>query len=268
MYDVVEISAKPAKPLSDESFALELLKTHLTNEGKSGFHCEVNENDPPDIVITWQRGKRWGVEVTRTYQQVEQIGTLKTVSSEDVSARLQRFADELGEELKPILRQNYILALGGPGPFNSWRTSVPFKQWKKETKDLVRKHVESNARGVLRFCGGTLRPSEQKKPWSVMIEYPATELASATTAMLWRALQDKAEDMPRWKGEFAQRWLLLLNFYPLVESTTKLEGTLRRLGRGLDDAHRPNGIFWSGVPHRALIRIPLAKKSWKNRGQS
>ena len=135
MYDVIEISAKLAKPLSDESFALELLNTHLTNEGKSGFYCEDNEkNDPPDIVLTWEHGERWGVEVTRTYQQVTQVGTQKTVSSEEVSACFQKFADELEEKFRPIRRRDYTLVFEGPGPFNSWKFSGTLKQWKKKAR--------------------------------------------------------------------------------------------------------------------------------------
>jgi hypothetical protein len=143
MYDVVEISVKPAKPLSDESFALELLETHLTNLRVSGHHCAINENDPPDIVITWERGERWGVEVTRTYQQVEQVGTQKTVSSEEVSAYFQKFADELEEKFRPIRRRNYTLVFEGPGPFNSWKLSGTLKEWRKKTEDLIRMHIES-----------------------------------------------------------------------------------------------------------------------------
>ena len=247
----------PAQPLSDEGFALKHLKAHLEAHDERWSLCEKSDTDPPDLVITWEGGEKWGVEVTRTHQQVEQIGTQRTVSSEDVNASLQKFGDELGEKFKPILRQNYLLALGGPGPFSSWRTSTPFKQWKKETENRIRKHIESNTRGVLRFCGGTLRPSEQKKPWAVIIEYPATEMASATTAMLRQALEDKARDLPRWIGDFTQRWLLLLNCYPLVECPPELEDTLRRLGRELDDAHRPDGVFWSGYPDRTLVRIRL-----------
>jgi hypothetical protein len=96
--------------------------------------------------------------------------------------------------------------------------------------------------------------------WRVMIECPATELVSATTAMIRWSLEDKVEDLIRWKGEFEQRWLLLLNCYPLAENTTELQDTLRRLGREIAGTHRLDGIFWSGFPNRTLTRIPLAKK--------
>ena len=55
---------------TDERFALELLSKHLPILWGSKVCCAVNEDDPPDLVVTWENGEKWGVEVTRTYQQV------------------------------------------------------------------------------------------------------------------------------------------------------------------------------------------------------
>jgi hypothetical protein len=249
---------KSTKP--SETFALKLLKEHLTTQGESGCQCEINKNEPPDLIITWDCGERWGVEVTHAYQQVEQIGKPGTVSSESIFAFLQKFAEELEEEFKPICRRNYLLFLEGPGLFSSWKIPVPLKQWKKETEARIRKHIESDARDVLRFCGGVLRPGGEGARWTNMFGPPPTEIASATTAMLRRALEDKAGDLPRWKGEFTQRWLLLLNCWPLVESTTELEEELRRSGNKPANTHRFDGILWSGFPDRTLIPIFLTTK--------
>ena len=80
---------------SDDRFALGLLIDHLTTRGETDFQCEINTNDPPDLIITWKHRERWGVEVTRAYQQVDQIGKAETVSSEDVGAFLRAFSSEL-----------------------------------------------------------------------------------------------------------------------------------------------------------------------------
>ena len=41
--------------------------------------------------------------------------------------------------------------------------------------------------------------------------------------MLYRALKNKTEDLPKWNGGFAERWLLLLNCYPLVDNLVQGE---------------------------------------------
>ena len=56
-------------PVPDERFARRLLSDHLTMRGVSEFQCTVIEDDPPDLVVTWENGTQWGVEVTRTYQR-------------------------------------------------------------------------------------------------------------------------------------------------------------------------------------------------------
>ena len=55
-------------PVPDERFACGLLSDHLTMRGIAGFQCAVNVKDPPDLVVNWDNGAQWGVEVTRTYQ--------------------------------------------------------------------------------------------------------------------------------------------------------------------------------------------------------
>lgn len=81
--------------MSDEEFARELLIDHLSTHPMGEYRCEINVDDPPDLIVTWSDGQRWGVEVTRAYQQVEQIGKAGMVASATVSERLRRFAEEL-----------------------------------------------------------------------------------------------------------------------------------------------------------------------------
>lgn len=242
---------------TDEPFALELLRAHLTNADEVGWKCEEGSN-PPDLVITWKGGERWGVEVTRSYQQVVAIGNLKVVSSEDVHNMLERFGDELGEELTPICQRNYALCLDIPGHLSSWKGNVEMKKWKREVKEKVRKHVESNASDTLRFRGGTLRPGSSKKPWQTYIGHPPTEIVSATQGMLRHCFEDKGIDLPRWKHNFAQCWLLILNCYVLAESEN-IESALRKVAAEYADKYRFDGVFWSGYPDRSLVRICLEK---------
>ena len=100
---------------SDEKFALGLLMDHLKTYGKAGFQCKCNPNDPPDLIITWKHGGRWGVEVVRAYQQVSQIGKTEVVSSESVVAFLRAFGNRLGKETEGIRRRGYTLHLECPG---------------------------------------------------------------------------------------------------------------------------------------------------------
>jgi hypothetical protein len=101
--------------MSDEEFALELLIDHLSAHPTGEFWCEINVDDPPDLIVTWSDGQRWGVEVTRAYQQVEQIGKAGMVASATVSERLRRFAEELKEEQR---RRSYNIYFDVPGPFS------------------------------------------------------------------------------------------------------------------------------------------------------
>src|ERR671919_1840710 len=126
--------AENTEIMPDEKFALGLLTDHLTSCGKPGFQCKINANDPPDLIVSWEHGERWGVEVTRAYQQVDQIGNAETVSSEDVGAFLRAFGNTLGEESEGKRHRDYVLYLEGPGPFSSWKQSASKQRWKKETK--------------------------------------------------------------------------------------------------------------------------------------
>ena len=77
--------------------------------------------------------------------------------------------------------------------------------------------------------------------------------------MLYRALKNKTEDLPKWNGGFAERWLLLLNCYPLVDNLVQVKDTLRQLLLAHPRLAGFNGIFWSGRPDRALTPISLGE---------
>ena len=243
------------KSSSDERFACDLLVDHLTKFEATEFRCEVNSNDPPDLVVTWRTGTVWGVEITRAYQQVEAIDEAKLVSSEHVAARLRAFAERLGETTESIRRRDYILHLEGPGPFSSWGQPPSFRIWKQNTEAAIREHITSGEGEELRFPGGNLTPGESGKRWTTMISSSVTEISSSTATMLWRALSEKAKNLPNWNGSFDQRWLLILNCNLLVDDVAEIEGAIRQLVRKNQRLAEFNCILWSGVSDRTLVEV-------------
>ena len=248
-----------AKSSSDERIACDLLVDHLTKFETTEFRCEVNSNDPPDLVVTWKTGTRWGVEVTRAYQQVEAIDEARFVSSEHVAARLWAFAERLGETTEPIRSRDYILYLEGPGPFSSWEQPSSFKKWKKKPEVDIRKDITSGKNEVFHFPGGKLKSGESGKRWEPMIGSSVTEVSSSTATMLWRAVSDKTENLPNWNGSFDKRWLLILNCNPLVDDVAEIEETIRKLVRKNQKLAEFNGILWTG----ADLRRTRASCAWR-----
>ena len=244
--------------ISDETFACNLLKGHLRSMDVVG-ECEVNPNDPPDVIVTLDGGERWGVEVTRTYQQVADFEDAKTVASENIRAALQRFGQKLGEECAERER-GYTLYLEGPGPFSTWKRPEKFGTWKRRTGPLIVGHVRSGSDDVFRFPGGTLRPGERGGRWKIMIGGAVAELGLAFGASLRRAVEGKTDDLRKWNDSFKKRWLLLLNCYPLANDLSEVEGILRQLARENMALTGFDGVFWSGYPDRTLVPIFLSQK--------
>ena len=248
-----------AEAKSDEKFALGLLTDHLTMSGVSEVRCA--EIDPPDLVVTWENSAQWGVEVTRTYHQVASFDGRKPVSSEQIGASLGNFAKQLGDKTKAIRKCGYTLSLEGPGPFSSWKILASMKRWKKwkeETEEAIWKHIVSEESNILRIPGVWLKPGEPGKRWTITVSGGVAETGSATATMLWRALEDKTKDLPKWNGSFAERWLLLLNCYPLAEDLFQVEDTLNQLVLEHPELVGFNGVFWSGYPDRMLTPISLS----------
>ena len=243
---------------SDEEFACRLLIEHLTKEGKSGFRCEMNSNEPPDLLVTWNDGVQWGVEVTRTYLQVPSVNRARTSSSAGVSEPLLHFGEELGEATKEIRKRDYFLSLG-PNPADSieGRPTDFGRGWKRRSEEAIRRHIEEDRTDKLRCPGVSLKPGESGNRWTVVASAGVAESRSATLAMLGRALTEKVKTLPRWNGNFANRWLLLLNSYPLVDDVGEVEEALKQLIRSNPRLCGIDGVFWSGCSDRALVPIPV-----------
>jgi len=92
-----------------------------------------------------------------------------------------------------------------------------------------------------------------------MIGSSVAEISSSTAAMLWRAVSDKAENLPNWNGSFDQRWLLILNCYPLVDDVAEIKETIQQHVRKNQRLAEFNGILWSGFPDRTLVEVLSSK---------
>ena len=80
----------------------------------------------------------------------------------------------------------------------------------------------------------------------------------ATSTMLERAVTDKVGALPNWNGNFARRWLLLFNHYPLVSDVSEVETVIGTLLRKNPDWRGLDGIFWHGGVGSSLVAIPAS----------
>ena len=255
---VVGIVTKGTQRVSDEVFSCRLLTEYLSNDGKSGFSCNVNSDDPPDLVVTWDDGSQWGVEVTRTYQQVPSSDGASAISSAGITEPLLAFGERLGTETANIRMRDYTLGLG-PDPADVLRgRSMAFDTaWKRQTEQAIRQHIHADRTDVLRCPGVWFKPSGPGNRWTVTANPGVTEINPALHVTLERALKEKSKGLPRWKGHFVQRWLLLLNAYPLVDDVGEVQRTVMQLIRSNPNYCGFDGVFWSGDSDRSLFPIPI-----------
>ena len=251
----------PRERKLDEEFARQLLTERLIEQGESGFECKVNSNDPPDLVVIWSNGIQWGVEVTRTYQQVAGSSATSAISSVGITEPLYRFGEKLGEATKSMRKRDYYLHLG-PSPVDSLQgQSIVFdKDWKKKTEKAIRQHIVADRMDILRCAGVRFTPSNSGNPWKVTASSGVAEINTATLLdMLKRAMNEKVKALPRWNGNFVKRWLLLLNGYPLVNDVREVEKVLKQLILSNRCLLGFDGVFWSGCSDRALVPIPVRR---------
>ena len=240
---------------SDEHFAAGLLDDYLRGAAKGPASCRINKSDPPDLTVTWEDGERWGVEVTRTYQQVELIGKEgASDSAVAVSTTLCAFALKLGEATEGIRKRDYQLYLEAPGPFSTWKASTPLSPWKKEAESLIQEHIKSGKSEVLRFPGGSLTPQDHGTCWRYMVGLPAAELSSASFEMIRRAFTQKAEDLRRWSNGYDECLLLLLNCYPLAEAFD-VKAALETLVANSERECRFDRVLWWETRGSSLVQM-------------
>ena len=242
---------------SDEEIACELLRDYLSQHFGGTPRCELTPEEPPDLLATLADGVRWGVEVTRAYQQVRLPGKEELGSSEALVVNLERWAAAVGCRTAGIRTRGYLLHLG-PGVLALWGDTADLfnKKWKKDTEAEIRNYIVSGETKPLRLRGLTLRPRGAGNRWVFYVSPGGSaQIDSTTTSMLCQALSKKARMVPNWKGSFDQRWLLVLNNYPLADDTSEVKSTVEGLSRCDPELCRFDGILWSGKPDPSLVSI-------------
>ena len=247
---------KTVNEISDEQLACQLLTEHLTEQTTQKFVCEVNSDDPPDILVTWCDGSLWGFEVTRVYQQVLSSDGESVISSAGLSEPLYRFAQQLKQKTESIRERDFVLALG-PGTLKD-RLIVFDKAWQRRSEKAIVKHIQGGRTDILRCSGVKLKPGAPGNLWRVIVNHPVAEINSATLAMLERALEAKTKGLPRWNRHLSQRWLLLLNDFILVDEICMIERAVKQLIRSKPNLRGFDGVLWKGATEQALEQVWLA----------
>jgi hypothetical protein len=244
---------------SDEKLVRQLLEAHLSESGRTGFHCRRNSKDPPDLVVAWENGSCWGVEVTRLYQYVQQITanlSAEPVSSEEVRSSLNRFGKQLGEETEPIRSRDYTLFLSSPGEYSRWRRPQNYNTWKGAVRDAVIAHVRVGGTDRLEMEGCCLRPGSPGKRWTVAVDHGAIDVASTLQDTLRIALSRKAADLPNWNGIFTERWLVLLIADILLDDYELIDEVAPAIIQSVADSGGFHRIAWISLTGRALRLVP------------
>lgn len=270
--------------MTDEECASRLLAEHLAGSGRSGFTCIVNPCDPPDLLVAWDDGSQWGVEVTRTYLRVADPRSLAarprvtgmsparrpapsgdpspspgTVSSANIIEPLRAFAEQLGKATTRLRRRDYTLCLGpSPADSLSGQPTDFGKEWQADAESAIWKHIRNNRTDILKSPGLWLKPGGPGRRWTIAASPGVHEINAAILGMLRPALAGKVEDLPRWKGHFTRRWLLLLNHYPLVSGASEVTTAVEQLIWSNADCRGFDGIFWNECSERSLVSIPVS----------
>jgi|GEM_PF-6488015 len=212
---------------SDEEAARRLLEGYL-RQFLADATCTLVASDPPDIAC--QIGhEAWAVEVTRVNQLEVYEGNVKARVELDVP--LMAFGNELGECTRPGL--SYLLLLQGPTSKAKWQA------WKRTTRNLVERFVQSNVPGKLEFEGGSITARRDARAnWSVAIlprdgavtpnGAPSYDISANIDAMLRNALRKKASRLARVTG-YERIGLVLLNTYFFGDDIDAIRQALKRV---------------------------------------
>ena len=241
----------------DEELARNLLCDYLEKRFGCKLAVDLNEMDPPDIVATISGNLRWGVEVTQAFQQVARFNQGEPRSSEATYADLNRWAARLGDRTKGSRRRDYFLYLGaGALALRQDRPRLFDQAWKRESEQAIWEHITTGRTSVLKCPGLWLKPMGSGNCWKVAISPGGSAcICSATTSMLERAVLPKAQMVPDWKVDVEQKWLLVLNKYPLADDVDQASSIARALAEVKPELRHFDGILWSGMADPALVAI-------------
>ena len=219
----------------------------------------MNGIDPPDLSATLPNGERWGIEVTRAYQQVRLPGKHEIASSEALYSDLKHWADGIGEKTTGLREVGYSVFLG-PGPLGLANDKAPLfnEQWKEDSEGAIFDHIESGNTNTLRCPGLWFKPGEPGQRWTVSVSPGGSApVYSVTASMLQKTLLSKARMVPDWKGDFDQEWLMVLNFYPLANDVSDVRSIVGALARRESAVRQFDGILWYARPGSDLVEIPI-----------
>lgn len=226
--------------MTDESFARDLLLKHYHDRMPS---IAPLTNDPPDLVITWPDRSTWGVEVTRTYQMVEEIGSGRIVPTSKVGDAMDALWKEIRDATHGQRRMSYNLSLWAPGLFRIWKQPDAFKQWHAETKSAVLAHIASGSHEELRLDGARLMPCGEGNRFNGNWSAGGGSLPDLETAtMLSRAMLGKQKKLANWSQPCDRRWLFLINKYPLADDDE--ESITAICDAAAAERISFDGIFW------------------------
>lgn len=247
------------KKREDEQHACELLRDFLWKRyGRDLECCNLNNEDPPDIVATLANGFRWGVEVTQGHQQVERFNTGKRDSLLLRTAILYSFGKAIGEKTASIRKVDYMLKIEpSPLTFQGIKPRLFDREWQKKTEQVILDHINSGKMSPLKGPGFWFKPGQPGNRWAVAIDAGVHNVVSATAMMLRRALSDKASKVPQWKGDYTERWLLILSEYPLAEDADEVRSIVSSLIEENREYLRFSGILWSAKIDSDLVAIPF-----------
>jgi hypothetical protein len=241
----------------DEEIARHLLQEHLRVLRADPVDVALNPTDPPDLIVTLTNGDRWGVEVTRSYQQVERMGMDKRVSVPTTTEFMRLRAEELDRDSRDIRKRDYVISLQGPGVFSTWDPKDTASSWWKRTRPKLVKHIESGSSDKLRLPGVSLRPKGPGNVWSILLEHPIAELTPTIWEMVDTVVGTKGAALERWGGNYTSRRLLVLNAYVLADDATAIEAAVRDAIKSRAPEYRFDAVYWSGCRDREIMEIRL-----------
>lgn len=243
-----------------------MLHAYLDENNIKRFNIARNKNDPPDLLISFEDGKSWGVEVTRLYQAALKFEAgdhprrCHIANTEEIFHNLEELALEIKEQTESVRERGYTIFLEGRGAFSSYKRPVNWKNHRRAIKAGVISHIHSGSDAKLRFEGGTLFPGEPGLRWTISVGNPIAEVDKTFVYDLTELATAKINNIHRWTPNLNEKWLLVFDCHGLadIESTKR---NMPAIFKKNSDLCCLNGIFWAPFYNRKLVKF--ANTFWK-----